>query len=331
MAGLCSSHCRFHTKSYSRTVHADTQESTASRRRTTAEASLPCSLWTQQGLRRARILLEQLLWRIPPSADPDDCQRTAIEGLGGVGKTQIALEAAFRVLRKHQDCSVFWVPAVDAATFENAYREIGRQLEIEGIDENEADVKSLVKTALSQSADNWLLIIDNADDVELLFGTAGTTPLCDYLPFSRKGSILFTTRNHAAVRKLDIPKTNVISTTEMSRPEAAELLQKNFASDQICDPESMTILLDFLTDLPLAIKQASVYMDQTRMTTSQYLKHCRESDEHLIELLSKDFEDRTRYKSIRNPIATTWLISFRHISRDNQLATQYLKFMSFFC
>lgn len=71
------------------------------------------------------------------------------------------------------------MPAVDAATFGNAYRETGRRLEIAGIDDDKADVRLLVKTALSQTADNRLLIVDNADDVELLFGAAGATPLCD--------------------------------------------------------------------------------------------------------------------------------------------------------
>lgn len=275
------------------------------------------------------LILAQLLEKIPPSKDEDDCQRTAIEGLGGVGKTQLALEAAFRVREKYLDCSVFWVPANDSASFENAYSEIGQQLKIEGINEDKADVKLLVKTALSQITGNWLLIIDNADDAELLFGTTGATPLCDYIPFNRKGSILFTTRNHVVVRKLDIPRTNVICATKLSRPEAIELLHRHLDTAQMSDSESTTELLDFLVDLPLAIKQASAYIDQTRITTTQYLEHCRSSDEHLIELLSKDFEDRARYKDIRNPVATTWLISFRHISRDSQLAAQYLKFMSF--
>jgi Flp pilus assembly protein TadD/nucleoside phosphorylase len=274
-------------------------------------------------------VLAQLLEMIPPSADEKNCQRTAIEGLGGVGKTQIALEAAFRVQGEHPDCGVFWVPAVDAATFENAYREIGRQLKIEGIDKDEADVKSLVKTALSQSADNWLLIIDNADDVKLLFGTTGATPLCDYLPFSHKGSILFTTRNHEAVVKLDIPLRSIVDLAEMSRPEAVDLLQKNLAAHQISDTQSTASLLDFLANLPLAIKQASAYMAKTGIGVTKYLNYCRLSDEHLIKLLSKDFEDCARYKSIQNPVATTWLISFSHITRDNQLAAKYLRFMSF--
>jgi hypothetical protein len=49
----------------------------------------------------------------------------------------------------------------------------------------------------------------------------------------------------------------------------------------------------------------------------------------LTKLLSNDFEDRGRYKGITNAVATTWLILFEHISRDSQLAAEYLKFMCF--
>jgi tetratricopeptide (TPR) repeat protein len=219
---------------------------------------------------------------------------------------------------------------VDATSFENAYREIGRQLKVEGINEDKADVRSLVQTALGhERVGSWLLIIDNADDVELLFGNTETTAPCDYLPFSRKGSILFTTRNHEAVVRLDIPERNVIIAAEMSRADAVELLQRNLKGNQTHDTESTTSLLDLLANLPLAIKQASVYMAKTGMSTTKYLDYCQLSDKNLIRLLSKAFEDRGRYKSIRNPVATTWLISFDHISRDNRLAADYLKFMCF--
>ncbi|KAJ4171748.1 hypothetical protein NW754_000325 [Fusarium falciforme] len=144
-------------------------------------------------------ILRHLHERIPPMASKDDCQRTALEGLGGVGKTQIALEAACRVRDKYPNCSVFWVPAVDATTFENAYRDIGRLLGVTGIDDDNVDVKTLVKAALSrEAAGQWLLIIDNADDAELLFGP---TSLNESLPFSRNGSILFTTRTHEVARR----------------------------------------------------------------------------------------------------------------------------------
>jgi tetratricopeptide (TPR) repeat protein len=271
-------------------------------------------------------VLQQLLEKIPPDSDEQDCQRVALEGLGGIGKTQIALEAAFRVHAKH-GCSVFWVPAVDATTFENAYREIGRQLKINGIDEDTADIKLLVKTSLSQSPSDWLLIIDNADDVELLF--AGRTPLFDYLPFSRRGSILFTTRNSGIAMKMGISLKNTITVGEMSEVEATELLRGSLREHQMDNADSMKDLINFLSCLPLAIRQASSYLSETGMSVTRYLHHCRSSNRSLIKLLSRDFADLGRYKSIENPIATTWLISFNHISRENQLAARYLKFMCF--
>ncbi|KAK8031851.1 kinesin light [Apiospora arundinis] len=127
-------------------------------------------------------ILAQLLEKIIPSAQKDDCQRTVIEGLGGVGKTQIALHAAYRVRELHPECSVFWVPVVNTATFENAYQEIGQALGIQGIDDDKANTKALVKTALSkESAGSWLMIIDNADDPDLFFDKrdgASPTTLC---------------------------------------------------------------------------------------------------------------------------------------------------------
>jgi len=266
-------------------------------------------------------ILAQLLERILPDADQDDCQRTAIEGLGGIGKTQIALEAAFRVRDKHPDCSVFWVPAVDGASFENAYREIGRELGVEGIDDDKADLKALIRAALPRKVvGSWLLIIDNADDADLFDSL---------LPFGYNGSILFTTRNHEVAVMLDIPDRNIIPTTEMDTAEAIMLLRRGIKESQMQDTTSTTALLSVLTYLPLAIKQASAYMAKTGTSTTRYLEHCRSSDKRLIKLLSKDFEDQGRYKTTKNPVATTWLISFDRISQINRLAATYLKFMCF--
>src|SRR6266496_2523157 len=169
--------------------------------------------------------------KLDPEDFEDDCQRVAIAGLGGVGKTQIALEAAFRIQKEFPDRSVFWISATSTASFEKGFHDIGQALQIPGINEDKADVKSLVKTSLSQEiAGRWLLIVDNSDDVEMLYGRAnesnessGSPALVDYLPFSRKGSILFTTRNlDAAVKQAGV---NVIIVKEMSEGDSQELLQ----------------------------------------------------------------------------------------------------------
>ncbi|KAL6826539.1 P-loop containing nucleoside triphosphate hydrolase protein [Trichoderma camerunense] len=274
-------------------------------------------------------ILKQLLDMIPPNADKDDCQQTVISGLGGVGKTQIALEAAFRVRARYPDCHVFWVPAINTTTFVNAYHEIGRELNIQIDKDDETDIKLLVKAALSQSSDSWLLIIDNADDATLFGETSEVTSLRGYLPFNLKGSILFTTRNVEVSQKLDIRKNNIVHLTGMSQSEATNMLQNGLGPQQMSDAQSLESLLEFLANLPLAIKQASAYMIKTGIAISQYLEYCHSSDEALIRLLSKNFDDRTRYETTQNPVATTWMISFEAISRDNPLAASYLRFMSF--
>ena len=279
--------------------------------------------------------LEKLLTKLHPQKYEDDCQRVALAGLGGVGKTQIALEAAYRVQENHPHQSVFWVPAVDTTSFERAYRQIGQKLRIAGIDDDKANVKSLVKLALSQdSAGSWLLIIDNADDIDMLYnrnskGNEGNEPLAlvDYLPFSRKGSILFTTRNHkVAVKHAGV---NVIKVTEMAEGDSLQLLRASLIDTNLEGEESnATKLLDLLTQLPLAIKQAAAFMNENGTPISEYLGIYEANPEELPELLSADFEDQGRYRETQNPIATTWLISFRQILDRDPLAAEYLYFMS---
>ncbi|KAI1439366.1 P-loop containing nucleoside triphosphate hydrolase protein [Annulohypoxylon stygium] len=177
--------------------------------------------------------LRKLLERIPPSAKRNKRQMNVIEGLGGVGKTQVALEVAYQAYKRFPDRSVFWVPVINMASFENAYREIGKALEVDRLEEDDVDMKSLVKTALEENAGDWLLVIDNADDPELLFGRAGGPAIRDYLPYSRQGSILLTTRNHDITVGFDVQEENICTVQNLEEAEAMRVLQKNLKGSQI--------------------------------------------------------------------------------------------------
>lgn len=128
---------------------------------------------------------------------------------------------------------------------------------------------------LSKSSDGWLLIVDNADDVELLCGSAAVR---DWLPFSRHGSVLFTTRNHVAVSKLRILLLNVIQVSEMSNDETIHLFKASLGTNWINDIQTARDRLDFFAHFPLAIKQASAYMYQTGMPMECYLFLFQSSD-----------------------------------------------------
>lgn len=86
-------------------------------------------------------------------------ERVAIVGLGGVGKTQIALEFAYQLRERQPDCSVFWIPVMNVESMLEAYLEIGKQLQVPNLKQEKADVQKLVQHRLSQeSSGRWLLL-----------------------------------------------------------------------------------------------------------------------------------------------------------------------------
>jgi hypothetical protein len=60
-----------------------------------------------------------------------ECQKLAIVELGGVGKTQVALQFAYWVQKNHSEYSIFWVPTLSDSTFEQAYTEMAKQLGVQ--------------------------------------------------------------------------------------------------------------------------------------------------------------------------------------------------------
>jgi hypothetical protein len=259
-------------------------------------------------------------------------QKVAILGLGGIGKSRLALELTYRLIAQRQTLSVFWVRASDPLVFEKDLFEIGKTLEIPGIDDENADVKNLVKQRLSRiSTGEWLLILDGADDENLWTGASerqrDQMSLVKDLPNSPRGSILITSRSRRITTYLAGKET--IELREMAKDEAVEILR-----DQLVEPEILAnldatfALLEQLTFLPLAIVQAAAYMNMNDITIQMYLHLLADTEENVIYLLSEDFEADGRDNSAKNPVATTWLVSFEQIRRDHPLAAEYLSFMS---
>lgn len=224
------------------------------------------------------------------------------------------------------------MPATTIENLQQAFLEIGRQLRIPGLDEEQADVKMLVQRHLSQqSTELWLLIFDNADDIDMWIGTADnkdkSPSLIDCLPKSSQGSVIFTTRSRKTALRL--APQNIIEVAEMHEDVATQVLSKALINPELLNDRQNTVkLLQRLTYLPLAIVQAAAYMNENEITVLDYLSLLIDKEQNVIELLSEDVEDEGRYRMIKNPVATTWLISFEHIRYRDPLAAEYLSFIS---
>ncbi|KAE8385569.1 hypothetical protein BDV23DRAFT_16028 [Aspergillus alliaceus] len=258
----------------------------------------------------------------------DRCERVAIVGLGGVGKTQIALEYVHSVRERHPDCAVFWIPVTNAESMLEAYLEIGRKLHIPNLEKEQANVRRLVLERLNQeSSGKWLLVFDNTDDITIWTDEAGSSRQDTFLPRSRHGSILFTSRSHKTA--FELAGRNVVTVKELGSAQAKDLLEKLLIDQELLeDGKAMMDLLQKLTHLPLAIVQAAAYINKNQITLSEYISLLDDTEQSMIDILSQDFDDEGRYQSRKNPIATTWLISFEQIRTSDQIAADYLSFIS---
>ena len=266
--------------------------------------------------------------------DPDTRRITSILGLGGIGKSRLALELAYQIKLKHPQYSIFWIEAAQQLTFEKDVLDIGKKLRIAGIEEDKADVKTLVKQRLSSlSAGKRLLILDNADD-EALWGkppdsTRQELSLVEYLPRTTNGSILITTRTRRIATFL--AGNDVINLGAVLADEAVEMLINGLETpDLAADRPTILTLVDKLAYLPLAIVQAASFINMTQRPVQTYVEILDKSEVDVIKLLSKDFGDPSRYTNAKNPVATTWLISFNHIRTRHPLAATFLSSMACF-
>lgn len=262
---------------------------------------------------------------------PSGHRRMTIYGLGGCGKSALALEFAYRSLTQNPTLRIFWVPALSQESFELAYKEIGVRLGIPEINVDNMDVKLLVKNKLSSSSTGpWMLIVDNADDPAVLLGKIGGKPgsdrLLDALPFSSNGKVLFTTRSRKVAG--DLSQRNILGLSDMSKVEARQLLKGRVSNGELIDDNDASYkLLELLEYLPLAIVQAAAFISNNDVSVSEYIDLFQTKGTE-AEVFSEHFEDPTRYREMESTIAKTWYISFEQIRKQDPLAADYLSFMA---
>ncbi|KAF1962686.1 hypothetical protein CC80DRAFT_512061 [Byssothecium circinans] len=278
-----------------------------------------------------------LAWIHEKCAAPTN--RAALVGLGGVGKSQLAIEYCHYVREASPQTWVFWVHAGTRARFEGAYRGIADQLKLPGRDDPKINVLQLVTNWLRDEANGrWTMVLDNADDVGVFYPKQKRRrddsedmlgALASFLPQSCNGFILVTSRSKDAASRLVGSYQNIKDVNAMDEDQAMQLLRNKLYN--IPDEGGMAALIRALDCIPLAISQAVAYINQSaRMTVSRYLQEFWKNDMKKSSLLHRDAGDLRRDESASNSVFITWERSFEQIREERPSAADLLSLMSFF-
>lgn len=229
------------------------------------------------------------------------CQ--TVSGLGGVGKTQLSIEYAYRFCGSYKNC-IWFINAETTTTTQNYFVEFAKHFKLPlSPDFKPDDLHEVVKIWLSNNKE-WLLIFDNLESADTIK---------PYLPSKINGRIIITTRN----TRIDFGSQITLGVFNMD--EALDFLKRRLSNDEELrldfynhnsndfETEAPN-LINRLGFLPLALEQAAAYIKEERCTITKYLLLLSQSGLKAFEVKSSAPEN---YEKI---VTATWNISFKAIN-----------------
>ena len=267
-------------------------------------------------------VLDSLQQRLVPGAEATALTQS-ISGLGGIGKTQVAVEYAHRYGEYYE--AVLWIQADSQETATVAYLQLASQVlglrEQQKAEQQIAEVKCWL-----QKHHGWLLIFDNVEDPEAILST--------FIPSKHRGSVLITTRRrdvgtlaHSEVLPLLSEDDAVLFLLRRSGLIARNAPVTKAISDDFFLARNLCQLLD---RLPLALDQAGAYIMENGGSLQHYIDLYHQFRPTLLNRRNADDQTGRRNRSDHpDSVLMTFSIAWDQIQQRNMLAGKALQFCSF--
>ncbi|KAL4946961.1 P-loop containing nucleoside triphosphate hydrolase protein [Aspergillus filifer] len=250
---------------------------------------------------------------LQPLDKSQEQQRLVLGGMGGIGKTQLAI--AYAKSRHQLYDSVLWLNAGSEATLRDSFLSIAKQIfRLQQPDKLQAEA-AVIHTCqwLSDTRNRrWLLIFDNYDDPDEF-------EIKKYFPFASHGVVLITTRqpNLIAGKKISIQPIQDIEENLMI------LQSRSKREGTRTDPHAKR-LVERLAGLPLALATAGAFVQHSTITFKRYLQEYekRWNIDRRRPTRLEEYQDRTLF--------TTWDLSYRRVQDRDPDAAELLKLLAYF-
>ncbi|MFE9644556.1 FxSxx-COOH system tetratricopeptide repeat protein [Streptomyces sp. NPDC006365] len=227
----------------------------------------------------------------------------ALHGMGGVGKSQIAIEHVYRRSRDYR--LIWWIPSEQTNLIVQSLIELGEQMGLRAGADRSAVPAVLEALRVGEPYSNWLLVFDNAENPQ---------EVRQFFPNDGPGRVLVTSRNSQWSSL-----ANSLEVDVFAREESVALIKRR--SPQIPE-DAASRLADSLGDLPLAVEQAAVWLAETGMPVHQYLDLFETKYAELLQVDPPADYDL--------PVAAAWNVSLDRLREDHPAALQLLQVCAYF-
>ncbi|KAJ5661394.1 uncharacterized protein N7477_009010 [Penicillium maclennaniae] len=271
------------------------------------------------------------LWQYLRPTDPQSRKVAIIHGLGGVGKTQLAIR--FARDQKDDFTAIFWLSGKDRGTLLQSLSSIWPRLpgqshtdRATNDEEVEQRARHVLKWLAERGNSRWLIIFDNINQYAPFNGPIGDAyDIGEFFPTADHGSILLTSRLQ---RLTELGKSFQLNRLD-SKDAMQLLLQSTHLStrDTVSELESNPdthALASRLDGLPLAIVIAGAFMRETGTSATEYLQYYQESWSEL------QLQSNPERQYQQGNLLQTWMISYYEIQKRDPHAAKLLLLLAHF-